>query len=265
MVVIFIADRQSSAVEQPTDGSFHLESLPVPPQRSAILCCWFLSSPTVRTDQFNLAILQTRPQPIGIRCFVIQQPFGPLLQQASVDQCFHGVDLSMIGRGDEGGEWNSLTIHHQHDLGSLTLLGLANLFTPFFAGANVPSAIASSQLIPWNSSNSRSNRVQAASQMPASVHSFNRRQQVAGEGYRSGKSFHRAPVYSTHKIPSRHSRGSTLGRPPALVMGGVGNRSAIRNHWQSSRKGGGAVLDPVVFGRRRGGHCDREMIMCVSF
>ncbi|MFM2219846.1 MAG: hypothetical protein RL240_4164 [Planctomycetota bacterium] len=49
---------------------------------------------------------------------------------------------------------------------------------------------------------------------PASIHSFMRRQQVLGEGNSSRRSRHRAPLRSTHKIPSKHFRSSAGGRQP---------------------------------------------------
>lgn len=89
----------------------------------------------------------------------------------------------------------------------------------------------------------------------------NRLQQVAGLGYRSGKSCHLAPVRRTHSTPSRRGRGGTRGRPPALVRSDSGKRSAISFHWKSSRTVCGAVLNPVVFGRRCVGHEDRDNCM----
>jgi hypothetical protein len=51
------------------------------------------------------------------------------------------------------------------------------------------------------------------------------------------------------------------GRPPCGDGSGFSNRSLMKFHWASVRNVVGTVLDPVVFGRRRGGHIDREMIM----
>jgi hypothetical protein len=48
---------------------------------------------------------------------------------------------------------------------------------------------------------------------PCRSHCCNRRQQVAGLGYRSGRSFHRAPVRKTQRIPSSVRRSSCQGRP----------------------------------------------------
>jgi hypothetical protein len=90
---------------------------------------------------------------------------------------------------------------------------------------------------------------------------LSRRQQVAEEGYRSGKNFQCAPVVKIQMIPSRHARGSTRGRPPKGEGSGFSKRCWMRFHWESVINGWGAVLDPVVFGRRRFGHQDREISM----
>lgn len=178
-----------------------------------------------------------------------------------IDQSLQGVDLRLIGRKGECRERRAVTVDHQHDLGSLAFFVLANVGAPFFAGENVPSPIASSQSIWLSASSFFSNRRHAFSQTPAAVHSCNRRQQVAGLGYRSGKSCHRAPVFSTQRMPSRHALAATLGRPPRFDFGGSRSKSRIRSHCELSRNGFGAVLDPVVFGRRRGGHSDRGLSM----
>ena len=122
----------------------------------------------------------------------------------------------------------------------------------------------SCQSIRLNRSSLPKSRSQAAWKTPLRVQSRCRLQQVAGEGYRSGKSFHRLPDVRIQRIPSRHARDDTRGRPPNAEAGGLANKSAIRSHWASERNVGGAVLDPVQFDRRRGGHRNRVMIMSVS-
>jgi hypothetical protein len=139
-----------------------------------------------------------------------------------------------------------MTVGEHHDLGAFAALGLAHAFAPFFAEENVPSANDSSRLtFPFRSS-ARTKRAQAFSQMPAWVHSLSRRQQVAGEGKYFGKSFHRAPVRRTHRIPSTHRRGSTRGRPPLEDGGLWGNRSAINCHCSFVSSYSGSILDPAA-------------------
>lgn len=74
------------------------------------------------------------------------------------------------------------------------------------------------------------------------------------QGKRSGNSFHCAPCLRAQTSPSKHARESARGRPPAGEGGGLSTKSLIKFHWASVRKGVGAVLDPVIFGRCRRGH-----------
>jgi hypothetical protein len=146
------------------------------------------------------------------------------------------------GRVDAEGK--TATVDEDHDLCPLAAFGLANLFAPFFAEANVPSAMDSSRSTrPWRSS-FRSNRPHAFSQTPASVHFFRRRQQVVAEGYRSGKSLHRASLRRIQIIPSTQGRDATTGRPPLGPTGVSGNRSSINSHCSSVSSNSGSVLDP---------------------
>jgi hypothetical protein len=56
---------------------------------------------------------------------------------------------------------------------------------------------------------------------------------VLGDGYRSGKSFQRAPLRNTHKIPSKHGRFAMGLRPPNAAAFGSGNSAAIVAHCAS--------------------------------
>jgi hypothetical protein len=69
--------------------------------------------------------------------------------------------------------------------------------------------------------------------MPWSSQSRKRRQQVLGEGYRSGKSFHRAPLRSTQRIPSKQGRLAIGLGPPNAEPLGNGNSGAINAHCAS--------------------------------
>jgi hypothetical protein len=123
-----------------------------------------------------------------------------------------------------------VAIDEEHDLRPLAALRLADTKPPFLAGENVPSAIASSKRSDFIPSSRWSSRRQAIWKIPLWVHSRSRRQQVAGDGKYVGKSFHRAPLLNTQRIPSKHGRGGTGGRPPTFFILLTGNRSAIRSH-----------------------------------
>jgi hypothetical protein len=122
-------------------------------------------------------------------------------------------------------------VDHHHALRTFPATGLADSEAPFFAVTNVTSRNASSQSSSLRSSIWPSSFRQARSQTPCSSHIRNRRQQVDPSGYSSGRSRHRAPVRSTHKIPCKHARLVAHGRPrPSLRRLGSGNKGTSANH-----------------------------------
>lgn len=76
-----------------------------------------------------------------------------------------------------------------------------------------------------------------SNQTPSFSQRFNRRQQVGGEGYCSGRSCHRAPVRSIQRMPSSTRRLSAQGRPPCGFFGSRGSRGLIFSHCSSVRNG----------------------------
>ena len=254
-------DKQPSLILQPADGAFDLPSVLVSSQTSPILSRWFLAAPAVRRDLFNTSLLQCITKPVRVCGLVIQQSLRAFPCNLNINQRFDRVDLGVLSSRRECRDRNPLRFRHQHELCAFALLGLTNLKPPFFAGEKVPSPIACDQSSNFRRSNVLRSRFHASTIRPCSVQSLCRRQQVGNEGYRSGKSCHRAPVFRTQRTPSRHWRASTLGRPPSGDGSGFSNRSLISFHWESVINGFGAVLDPVVFGRRRCGHMDRVINM----
>ena len=167
------------------------------------------------------------------------------------------------GTRDAHPHGKTLTVDQQQQLCSFALLRLTDTKPPFFAGAKVASAMATSQSISPSRSSFFSRRAQTFWKTPASAHSFNRLQQVGYEGNRSGQSCHRQPARSIHRMPSRHGRGGILGRPKARPSG---NRSLIKlqcSSVSSGSSGFGTVLAPVVF-RPRWDHHSRVSNMRVS-
>ena len=104
---------------------------------------------------------------------------------------------------------------------------------PFLAPAKVPSASTSCQASwPW-ASNSRKKAHHALSHTSASCHSCSRCQQVLAEGYPLGRSFQRASLRKTHKIPSNTSRLGMRVRSPLGERCGSGNSALVLAHWAS--------------------------------
>ena len=86
----------------------------------------------------------------------------------------------------------------------------------------------------WPRSSNWPNSVRHAfSHRPCSSHRRKRRQHVLGEGYCAGRSFHRAPLRNTHKIPSNTGRLAIGLGPPFGDAFGWGNNGAICAHWAS--------------------------------
>jgi hypothetical protein len=144
-------------------------------------------------------------------------------------------DLSPLGRMRGACQRYSRAISHHHPLCTLSTLGFSNVFAPFFAGAKLPSMKSSSQLIRPCSFNSSMKACHISRNTPASSHSTNLLQHVLGEGNLSGRSFQRAPLFRTHKMPSKQLRSSALGRPP-LGCSTFGMKRLTFSHYSSASK-----------------------------
>jgi hypothetical protein len=132
---------------------------------------------------------------------------------------------------------NTLAVDHHHPLRALAAFGLPDPSAPFFAGAKLPSANASDQSSwPWASSWAKKLR-HALSHTPCSSQSRRRRQQVLGDGKRSGRSCHRAPERKIHRMPSKTVRFGMGFGPPRGEALSSGNKGAILSHWASVRSG----------------------------
>lgn len=246
MDVDFVASHQTPVVLQPADRSFNLPAMAVSPQRSAVLRHRTFSAPSVRRDQLDPASCESLSQSIAVGGPIVNQSSGKPGMHPLFQQGFNQLDFRSRSVGHVDCQGDSVAIDEDHELGSLSLLGRSDAVPPFFAGENVASAIACSQLTPCRLSSFRKARSQALVNRPFSVQSFSRRQQVAGDGKDFGKSFHRAPVRRTHRIPSRQARELVQGRPPAEEGGGGSSRSAIRNHCSSVSCHEASVLDAVA-------------------
>lgn len=137
------------------------------------------------------------------------------------------------GRVDVASQWNTLTIDHHNPLRSFAPFGFPDGSTPFFAGAKLPSMNASLQSRTPSLSSWERNFRQMLSQIPSSSHRLSLRQQVDGLGYFSAKSFHRAPVRKTHKIPSTTMRSLARGRPFLRGIITLGSNGGIFPHCAS--------------------------------
>ncbi len=233
--ISFVAYDESPEVSEPGDGSFDDPAPSIAPQRTAILCRRFDAVDLVRADHLDAARRQSLPQRIAVVAAVQNDALRSISRSAAPctrhlhrgQRRFQQLHFRRRGRCQEDSQRKTRAVSHHQPLCTLSTLGFSHAEAPFFAGAKLPSAKISVQLsVPCSSSAARRAR-QALSQMPFFSHSFSRRQQVAGEGYSSGKSFHRAPLRSTHRIPSKVSRLSARRRPPRLDGFGAGNSGSM--------------------------------------
>jgi hypothetical protein len=229
-----VTHQKATEVAQPGNRPFDLPTPSVPPQLSPILPLGLGSLGPVRADQLDSTLFQPISQRIGVGGPVVNQPLG-ILPGPSSARSWNGhagqrrFDQSRFvrrGRGELNSQRNTLPACHHHPLCTLAAFGFSDAGTPFFAGAKLPSAKVSSQSRrPCSSSCPRKAR-HRSSQTSCSSQSRNRRQQVLGDGYCWGKSFHRAPLRSTQRMPSKQRRSLRRWRPPleeALVFGSSGS------------------------------------------
>ena len=239
-----VPDNQSPKISEPRKRSFNPPSFSIAPQLSAVLRLGLFPVTSMRNDQVYFQVFKLLTKWIGVVSFICDKSFRPLFRATTawarnVDrfQCFFGqLYFRWRGRGKEASQRNTLAVDHHHPLCALSLFGFSNARAPFFAGAKLPSIKASSQSsTPFSSSMERNLR-HTSSQTPWSSQSRNRRQQVEGLGYRSGKSCHRAPVRRIHNMPSKTSRLSVGGRPPFGFFRGSGSSGCSSFHWSSFMK-----------------------------
>src|SRR5215210_5196414 len=235
-----VADNQPAEVLQPSDGSFDFPASAVAPEFSTVLGFDFFV-PAVGTDQLNPTSFQSSSQRIAVRRSIVNQPLRILTRTTTsgsrhghlFERLFDQCTLVWRRRGKLDSERHTLAVCHHHKLCTLSAFGLSDFGTPFFAEANVPSAKTSCQSNWPASSSSDRNARQIESHTPASSHSRSRRQQVVADGYSCGRSFHRAPLRSTQRIPSITSRSSIRRRPPCGDGFSFGNNRSIFNHCAS--------------------------------
>lgn len=245
---VFVASGESSEVSEPRDGAFDFPPFSVSSEWATILGIGLLAVFAMGTDQFDAALLQPVAQGVAVVGAVGDQARGVAARASGLavadldgaERLLDERDFRRAGRVDGHAQRNSLAICQNHKLCALSALGLADAFAPFFAGANVPSMKHSSQSMRCCSLISDRNARQTSSQTPCSSQSFNRRQHVLGLGYCLGRSTQRAPVRSTHKIPSNTGRFGLHRRPRLVIRGNSGpifdHCSSVSNAFRLIRK-----------------------------
>ena len=237
----FISDNESAEVANPGDCPFDFPPSLETSELPTVLYLRLDPIISVWTDQIDATLFEPTSQGVAVRSFIVNQPFRILAWPTTACTRYRHVLQGRLNqrrlvrgrRGKLNSQRNTFAASHHHPLRTLSAFGLSDRGAPFFAGAKLPSANVSSQSNRPCSSNSPRNVLQMRSQTPWSSHSCRRRQQVLGDGKTSGRSFQRAPLRRTQRIPSKHRRSDTLLRPPRDDCLGLGKSRSIFCHCSS--------------------------------
>lgn len=241
--MMFISDNDPSVVGDPAERSLDCISSPVSIPESVILSIDVAMVFSMRNKKIDSSLPQTFASRIAVIGLISDYSLrsGPGSSGTSFgdsdlsNNLIKERDLSWRGRVGMASERNTLAIDQYQALRSLSPLGRPDSRAPFFAGKKLASTNTSSQsrMPLWSNSERKARHMSLSTSV--SYHSLRRRQQVEGFGYRSGRSFHLAPVLSTHSIPSNTKRSSDLGRPPFRPTDLFGIRGSIFFHCSSVR------------------------------
>jgi hypothetical protein len=236
-----MTDKQSAELPKPGVGAFDDPAPLVAPELTTVLVLFQFVVFTVRHDQLYAAFCKPLAQRIGVVGAVGDHPLRLLSRTAFGagyfdfgERGFRKRNFSRRGTFKPNSQWKTAAVDQNHPLRSLAPLGFSDCRAPFFAGAKLPSRNVSCHCKRPSPSSAPSSARQASSQTSCSSHCFSLRQQVAGDGYLSGRKRHAEPVRSTHKMPSRQSRLEAHGRPRlSLRRFGSGSSGSINSHCAS--------------------------------
>ena len=236
-----MSNKQSAELTEPCVGALDDPAALVSSELPAVLVFSRLVVLPVWDDEIDASFPQPFPQRVGVVSAVGDHAFRLLSRPAPGardfdlgERGFRKRNLSRRGTFEPNSQRKTATVDQYHPLGALATLGFTDCGAPFFAGAKLPSRNVSSHFSRPSPSSAPSSARHASSHTSCSSHCFSRRQQVAGEGYWSGKNLHAAPVCNTHRMPSRQARLGAHGRPRlSLRRFGSGSRGAISSHCAS--------------------------------
>jgi hypothetical protein len=246
--MVFVANNETAEVVEPGKEPLHLPTPSVASKRSAVLRNGSAITP-MRRDQFNAAFFkESRVQRVAVVGFIPDKPIrktlGPSCVQGFVDECY----FVWRSTGNHCGERKTMAVCDSHDLAALAAFRFSDGRPPFLAPEKEPSMNASDRSSLPRCSRSSASTPRILANTPALVHCWNRRWHVWYGGYRSGKSFHGAPVRKTQRMPLSTSRGSRGGRPRPPGLRRIGGTSGpIRRHcsFVKSMPHGSAFTKPM--------------------
>jgi len=220
-VIPFPAGYEAPVIAEPSDRPLDFPAAFVTAKRSSVLTRGFFSVGSMRSHEFDPLSFEFLSKGIRVVSFITNQMpgFASDCSQRLVRQ-FH---LMRGGRVKGHSQRNTLAVRQNHELRALAPLGFADFRPPFLAGMKLPSIKHSAHWTWPFLSNSWIKVLQILSQRSFSSHILRRLQHVLGLGYFSGRSFQRAPVRKTHRIPSKTRRLSFQGLPLLLNFGSNGS------------------------------------------
>lgn len=245
--MVFVSNDKTAVVVKPGKQALDFPAALVASESASILGAPPATA-AVRSDQLYAAFFaEPTVGFVAVVGFVAYQARWRLFGDRLVEGAVNKGDF--VGRSTchVNGERKTMSVCDCHDLGALAASGFPHAKPPFFAPLKEPSMKASER-----SSSPRSVRSTASSSRirfitSARTHCWNRRWQVWYGGYRSGRSFHGAPVRSTHRMPLRTSRLSRQGRPrPSARRRGTGISGSRIAHCSFVRSMYHTVLDPAI-------------------
>lgn len=259
--MVLVSGDKTAKVLKPTDRSLDFPASTVAAERATILRARLGAIRPMRADKLDTPSPESLAQRIAVGGCVVDQPLWLASKESVFEQRFNECYFMRTSARCVDAERNTTTVGKHHDLGALATFRLSDLFTPFFADENVPSANDSSWSRRPSRSSRRTSRAQAFSHTPDRVQSRCRRQHVVAEGKCAGMSFHLAPLRRIQRMPSTQGRDDTTGRPPLGPTGVSRNRSLINFHRSSVSSNSGSILDPS------GGSTAGEdrFFMCAAF
>jgi len=236
-----MTNEESAELAQPCVGALDDPASLVASELPSVLVFSLLVVVAVRDDKLDAALLEPLAQRVGVVGAV-----GDHALRLGPRPAFGAGDLDFGERGfrkrnfcrrgtfQPNSQRKTATVDQYHPLRPLAALGFSDPGAPFFAGAKLPSRNVSSHFSSPSPSSAPSSVRHASSHTSCSSHCFKRRQQVAGDGYLSGKNRHAAPVCNTHRMPSKQARLEAHGRPRlSLRRFGSGSSGSINAHCAS--------------------------------
>jgi hypothetical protein len=239
----FVADDQTAKAMEPGEGSFHhpamapetLRGLDAAPSDAR----GDPASATSRPRRARVVAL------VGVQLVGTQaRPSDRLLDgRYAVEQGLEQSGVGHVRAAQLDGEGDALAVDKDVVLGArpaaVGRIRTDSIRAPLFAAIFEPSIAARDQSIVPCAPSSSSTRRCNFGQMPASVQSRRRRQQVTPEPQfiSRGNMRHWMPVRSTNKIPVIAARSGTRGRPPSGFGRCGGSNGFMRSHSASDTRG----------------------------